>query len=338
MSGIDGIRAIAAFLVVFYHYGFQWCPGGLGVLVFFVLSGFLITWLLLKEESRFGKISLKLFYIRRSLRIFPAFYAFWFLWIGTLVLLSKKFNVPQAITSFFYVNNYYQAIYGDPNTGLSHTWSLGIEEQFYLVWPLVFLLLKRDRTRIWFLSWAIVAVWLYRGFLVLVLQRHQGYIYEAFETRADHLLIGCLLALVLRREMLGWLWRRVCSSALLAWATVGLLVLSTIIANLATWRYRDTIGFAVDPVLVAVLIPQCIAAGGKGFGAIVNWRWVRYLGTISYSVYLYQQIVIGIVGKLTVPWPWLSLPVAVLSVIAAASASYWIIETPFLKLKKRFAA
>ena len=134
LSGIDGIRAIAAFLVVFYHYGFRWCPRGPGVLVFFVLSGFL------------GKISLKLFYIRRSLRIFPAFYAFWFLWIGTLVLLGKKFNVPQAITSFFYVNNYYQAIYGDPNTGLSHTWSLGIEEQFYLVWPLVFLLLKRDRT------------------------------------------------------------------------------------------------------------------------------------------------------------------------------------------------
>src|ERR1035437_8048170 len=90
LPAVDGLRAIAAFLVVFYHYGFQWCPAGLGVLAFFVLSGFLITWLLLKEEERFGKISLKLFYIRRGLRIFPAFYAYWFMWVGALLFFGKR--------------------------------------------------------------------------------------------------------------------------------------------------------------------------------------------------------------------------------------------------------
>src|SRR5436853_3977757 len=78
LSSLDGIRAIAVSLVVFYHLGIPGVPGGMGVLIFFVLSGFLITWLLLNEEERFGHISLKLFYARRTLRIFPAFYVYWF--------------------------------------------------------------------------------------------------------------------------------------------------------------------------------------------------------------------------------------------------------------------
>jgi len=135
LPSLDGLRAIAALLVVFMHAGLSWCPGGLGVLAFFVLSGFLITWLLLKEEERFGRISMKLFYIRRSLRIFPAFYVYWLLLIGSLLFFQKRILWGQALSSFFYVNNYYQAILGDPNTGFSHTWSLGIEEQFYLLWP-----------------------------------------------------------------------------------------------------------------------------------------------------------------------------------------------------------
>jgi peptidoglycan/LPS O-acetylase OafA/YrhL len=336
LPAVDGLRAIAAFLVVFYHYGFLWCPAGMGVLAFFVLSGFLITWLLLKEEERFGRISLKLFYIRRGLRIFPAFYAFWFLWVGALLFFHKRFVAPQAIASFFYVNNYYQGIFGDPNTGLSHTWSLGIEEQFYVLWPLTFMLLKSVRVRVRFLSVAILCVWLYREILVFGLNWNQGYIYEAFDTRADHLLIGCLLAVVLRNGMLAGLWRRVCSGPWLIWATIGALVVSATLANTMIGRYRDTIGFVVDPVLVAVLIVQSMSTGVRGFGALVNWRWVRYLGTISYSVYLYQQIVIGPVRKLAPSW--LSLPAVVLAVIAAASASYWIVERPFLRLKKRYAA
>lgn len=138
LPSLDGIRAIAVFLVVFYHLGVPGIPGGMGVLIFFVLSGFLITWLLLKEEERFGHISLKLFYARRTLRIFPAFYVYWFLIIGLSIISSRHIFRAQAVCSFFYISNYYQAIFGDPNTGLSHTWSLGVEEQFYLVWPVTF--------------------------------------------------------------------------------------------------------------------------------------------------------------------------------------------------------
>lgn len=338
LPALDGLRAIAAFLVVFYHYGYRWCPAGLGVLAFFVLSGFLITWLLLKEEEREGRISLKLFYLRRSLRIFPAFYIFWFGLNGLLLLTHKRLEVTQAICSFFYIDNYYQAIFGDPNTGLSHTWSLGIEEQFYLLWPMTFLLLKRNRTRLIFLATAIVVVWVYREVLVLAFHWNQGYIYEAFDTRADHLLIGCLLAVALRQGAWTLFWKRLCSSAVLVWLTVALLALSATLANVTPIRYRDTIGFVVDPVLVAILIVQSIATRNTGFGAMLNWRWMRYLGAISYSTYLYQQIVIHPMHKLTASVPWLALPVTIAAVIAFASASYWIIEKPFLRLKDRFSS
>src|SRR5438105_3314001 len=143
LPALDGLRMVSAFLVVLYHSGFEHVPGGHGVLAFFVISGFLITWLLLQEEARRGAVSLRLFYVRRTLRIFPAFYAFWLLWTGALLLSGRPIHWPQALSALGYVSNYYQAISGDPNTGYSHTWSLAIEEQFYLLWPMSFIALRR---------------------------------------------------------------------------------------------------------------------------------------------------------------------------------------------------
>ena len=138
IPALDGLRAIAAFLVVLYHGGIAVSPGGLGVLAFFVISGFLITWLLLDEQERHGGVSLRLFYVRRTLRIFPAFYVYWVL-VVALSAIRHRVVWPQAIASLFYVNNYYQGLFGDPNTGLSHSWSLGVEEQFYLLWAPAFI-------------------------------------------------------------------------------------------------------------------------------------------------------------------------------------------------------
>ena len=336
LPSLDGLRAIAALLVVFYHYGIEWCPGGLGVLAFFVLSGFLITWLLLKEEERYGTISLRRFYMRRSLRIFPAFYTYWILLSAALLLFHKRYVVAQAVASFFYVNNYYQAIQGDPNTGFSHTWSLGIEEQFYLLWPLTFLVLQRNQHRLRFLIAGILAVMVYREALVFFFHRDQGYIYEAFDTRADQLLIGCLLAVALRQGVWGRFWRWLCSTPGFVWATIALLAVSSALATQFGTAYRDAIGSVGDPILVAVLIAQTIAWPSAGVGAVLNWGWMRYLGTISYSMYLYQQVTVGPVDKLVGRWPAIALPATVLAVIAAASASYWIVERPFLRLKDRF--
>jgi peptidoglycan/LPS O-acetylase OafA/YrhL len=334
LPSLDGLRALAAFSVVFYHCGMSWCPGGLGVLAFFVLSGFLITWLLGAEEEAAGRIDWKAFYLRRSLRIFPAFYVYWILLMALLLVLHKRPVMGQSIAAFFYVNNYYQALFGDPNTGFSHTWSLGIEEQFYLLWPPLFLLLKRNGRRIQALAAGILAVWVYREILIFR-GCNQGYIYEAFETRADHLMIGCLLALVLRGGIWARFWRKVCSAAAAVYVTLALIILSVAMGLHFGSVYRDGIGFILDPVLVAILIAQCVSFPGGAFGRLLNQNWMVYLGTISYSTYLYQQVLIEPIAKAAARAPALRLPATVAGVILAASASHYLVERPFLRLKSR---
>ncbi len=336
LPGLDGLRMVSVFLVVFYHFGFQAVPGGHGVLAFFVLSGFLITWLLLKEEEKFGAISLRLFYLRRALRIFPAFYCFWILWTSALLIFHKPIHWGQAFSALAYVDNYYQAIFGDPNTGYSHTWSLGIEEQFYLLWPISLIALRR-RPRATVLAFAIVTIWIYRVVLEFVVGVHQGYFYEAFDTRADHLLTGCLLAVLLRGGHLSRLWEWLSTPAM-SILTLAALATSAWTAATIGPVYRNVVGFAIDPLLIAILIVQTIALRKSSLWSWLNWRWVRYLGLTSYSIYLYQQIVIDPVKGAFAAYPLgVKLAAALAAVILVASASYHFIELPALRLKDRIA-
>jgi peptidoglycan/LPS O-acetylase OafA/YrhL len=331
---LNGLRAIAVLFVILSHGGLP-APGGFGVLIFFTLSGFLITWLLLSEYAKTGAISLKNFYARRSLRIFPAYYAYSALTLGLLFLAHKPINVPQTVASLLYVNNYYQAILGDPNTVFSHTWSLAVEEQFYLIWAPSIIVLLRRRSILPALVTAIVTIWIYR--LVLVFFGvHQGYIYEAFDTRADHLLTGCLLAWLLFEQKWVRLFELVCRPWVMVLITVVLAIL-----NIAEFRYeaifRDTVAFTFEPALVAMLIPGLIHASGSLVGRILESPIVSGIGRISYSMYLYQQIVIGPVEKALISQPVVLRAFASLIVtIAIALCSYYLIEKPFLRLKSRF--
>jgi peptidoglycan/LPS O-acetylase OafA/YrhL len=338
LAGLDGLRAIAAFLVVFAHAGVPRVPGGMGVLAFFVLSGFLITRLMIVEEVRTGRVSLSQFYLRRSFRIFPAFYAYFVLLLAILVVRHTAINVPQAVSAFFYVSNYYQAINGDPATGFSHTWSLSIEEQFYLLWPLAFLLLGSNRRRFRALIVVVPLLWLYRECLIYALHVPQGYIYEALDTRADHLLIGCLLAVALQERRLIPLWRVACASSANVLATVALIAASTVVGWLVPiTSYRDAVEFVVQPVLFAVLVAQLIAFPTEAVTRPLNWTWIRFLGTISYSVYLYQQIVVYPVTNAFHGTPVVGAIAAAIVVVAVAACSYFFVERPFLRLRARVA-
>lgn len=336
---ISGLRAIAVFLVILYHSGFSCVPGGLGVLIFFVISGFLITWLLLKESANRGSVSLTRFYARRSLRIFPAFYSYAIVTLTLLMVLKKHIDWPQTTASLVYASNYYQAIFGDPSTAFSHTWSLGIEEQFYLCWPALFVALRhRQRLLMQTAAALIGGVWVYRFVLKFVFHVWQGYFYEAFDTRMDHLLIGCLLALLLFHFRGHRAWNLICERPMLTLFMIGLLLLS--VAAEIYWAdlYRDTWGFIVNPVLCALLIPQLISLRGSTLVRWLDMPLVQYLGTISYSLYLYQQIVLEPVRKAVrfTPFP-VQVAVSICVLIAVASGSYYLIEKPFLRLKqKRF--
>jgi peptidoglycan/LPS O-acetylase OafA/YrhL len=339
LSGLDGLRAVAALLVVFDHAGLTLFPGGLGVLAFFVLSGFLITWLIIAEEDLTSSVSLSRFYVRRSFRIFPAFYAYFFLGLTLITVLHKEVNTAQAITAFFYVTNYYQAILGDPSTWLSHTWSLAVEEQFYLLWPVTFLLLRNNGRRFRVLAVAIPVLWLYRESLIFVFHVKQNYIYEAFDTRADHLLMGCFLAVSLREGRLARFWRMACASPWLTWLTIALLIACVAVGRFIDMAdYRDAVEFVVEPVLIFVLIGQLIASQSSAATAPFNWRWMRYLGRLSYSIYLYQQLLIYAVVSRLRSTPTLAVIVTLAVVIVAAACSYHLVERPFLRLRDRIAA
>ena len=337
LPGLDGIRAIAALMVVVNHHDFTVVSGALGVTMFFVLSGFLITWLLLAEHDDTGTVSLRHFYIRRSLRIFPAFYAYAALVIGLAIATSREIDWPHTISSLLYVSNYYVAMNGEVATPLSHSWSLGIEEQFYLLWPLAFLLLRRHRRRMAMaLACAIAVVWIRRAALSLG-GTTWTYIHYAFDTRADQLLVGCLLAVSLKAGLARGLFDRVTRSVWLSAATAVLLLASVPAGRAWGTRYQQTVGFALQPVIVAALIVQVIALRDTALWGWLNVKWVAYLGTISYSVYLYQQIVPGPVMRALDHQPaFFQLAVSCVVILALATASYQLVERPFLRLKRRF--
>lgn len=337
IPALDGLRAVAVFLVVFLHLGFTASPGGEGVLIFLVMSGFLITWLLLKEQDTFGAVSLRLFYIRRTLRIFPAFYVYW---VFAFIMLATRNRLlwGQAIASFFYVNNYYQAFFGDPNTGLSHTWSLGIEEQFYLLWAPVFIWLQsvRRETVAKLLAAAIVTVWIWRIELVWA-GVHQGYIYSAFDTRADQLMLGCLLAFSLRLPTLRNFWNALCASIGYSALLFAIFISSMLLQYRFGHFYRDTVGFAVNGVTVALLIPLLVCFQSSLAWSWLNLRPIRYLGRISYSIYLYQQITPSIVRRIMPGTGGAAFMVVdVIVLLLAATGSYYFIERPLMRLKQRF--
>lgn len=302
-------------------------------MIFFVISGFLITWLLLEEYDKTSRISLGHFYFRRTFRIFPAFYIFWAVTVGGLLVKHSRILWGQVIATFFFVGNYYQGLNHYPENGLSHAWSLGVEEQYYLLWPALVLLLARNRQLLLRVTcWGILLVWIYRVILQFA-GVPEEYIYTAFDTRIDHLLVGCVLAISLHYGYFARFWTIVCARTMLL--PLGGLVLSTTAAWFYGTTYRNTVGFMVDPVLVAVLMTQLLASPQR-YLAWMDSGPLVYLGTISYSTYLYHEMAARIVAKAVGRMPAGVLIVAgVAATYVAASISYYAVERPFLRLRGR---
>lgn len=335
LPALDGLRAVAVFMVIGYHFGLP-IPGDLGVSAFFVLSGFLITWLLLSEHHTTGTISLRNFYSRRVLRIFPAYYFFIAVSLVIDYVRGHFWDRALLLSGFLYVVNYFNATHGHPATSIAHAWSLGIEEQFYVLWPLVLLALaRRDRvSALVILTVAIVAVAAWRSYVYLGLHSGPAYPYNAFDTRFDNLAVGCFLALCASQP---WFLRfvgTVAWSALLPIVTLVLLILS----RTAIDSYHYSIGFTVDAVLVVVLLVQLMLLHRHPL-----WSWlqnpvVRYLGIISYPLYLWHAWGLGVGQRLHMLPAAGQFIVGVAVCVALASGSYYAIEKPFLSLKKRFSS
>ena len=337
LPALDGLRAVAVFVVMVYHFGIAAVPGDLGVSAFFVLSGFLITWLLLKEHRATGDVSLRQFYTRRVLRIFPAYYAFIALTFAADHVRGQAWPPGLASSALFYLVNYFNALHGHPTTSIAHAWSLGIEEQFYLLWPLLLLVLLRGGVarvaRGLTVMIAVVVAW--RCVLLFGLHVDRAYLYNAFDTRFDNLAVGCLLATIAAAPRFQSVAGQLGRSPLAPLPTIALLLLSRSGLG-ATYHY--TLGFTVDAVLVAVFIVQMLQLHGSTL-----WSWLespvaRYLGVISYPLYLWHQWGLGAGHHVRMAGPLGEFVAGIGASVLLASGSYYIIERPFLALKTRFAA
>lgn len=306
MAGIDGIRALAVLAVIGYHLNFSWAPGGLlGVGMFFVLSGYLITDLLVNEWQRYGRLDFKDFWLRRARRLLPALLVMLTVVVGWLALFNRSQLMAlrgDIISAVLYVSNWwfifhkvsYFARFGPP-TPLGHLWSLAVEEQFYLVWPLLLWLGLRYIPRKKILCGLTVAV-AAASALAMALLYHPGLdptrVYDGTDTRAFGLLIGAALAFI-------WPSRKLSSSipqrSRMAMDLVGglsLLVLLLMIGQTnqyETFLYRG--GLVLLSLLTAVLV-AVVAHPASLLGKAFGWGPLRWLGKCSYGIYLWHYPVI----------------------------------------------
>jgi peptidoglycan/LPS O-acetylase OafA/YrhL len=344
MPALDGLRAAAVAAVLLYHGDITWARGGyLGVDAFFVLSGFLITSLLLGEWQATGGIHLLRFWRRRARRLLPAL----FLVLGVVALFAATWAPVDtlhhlrwdAFATLGYVANWrfitsggsYFAQFSSPSP-LQHVWSLAIEEQFYLVWPPAFLLLLRfTRGSRGVLLGITVGLAGASALLMAVLFAPGGdpsRVYYGTDTRAQSLLIGAALALVLERRQFGV--TRIGRTMLHASAVgaAGLLLWAWArTADDADWLYRG--GLTATAVLVAVVITSVTAATPGPLGRLLSLRPVRWIGLISYGLYLWHSPVYVLLSRSRtgLDRPAL-LAVRLACTVAAATLSYYLLELP----------
>ena len=328
LPSLDGVRAVSIALVLLGHslaFGSRRYVGdvaNLGVRCFFVLSGFLITSLLLEEFRKNGQISLRNFYARRTLRIFPAFYVFL---LGVFFLersgVVERISTPSWIHAVTYTSDYL-SLHDRP---LGHLWSLAVEEQFYLIWPVAVVLL-RPRKALWSAFAVVLIVPLVRFFTWRFFPDSAHEMKWQFHTVCDALATGCLLAGVRDAAWERPAYRRFLNSAAFALVPIGVLALNWITVG------RPRVDYLVGQTSLNVGIALCIdylVRKPDGFaGRTMNIRFVAYVGTLSYSIYLWQQIFANPDA------PGLAYRVAF--ALAAAWCSFTFVEKPFLSLRQRF--
>jgi peptidoglycan/LPS O-acetylase OafA/YrhL len=341
IPALNAVRGIAACLVVIAHTAGPVKLGGMAVSIFFVLSGFLITWLLLQESALKGNISLHSFCARRILRIFPAFYVFWIICIIAARLRRIPFSWGEAISSFFYLGDYYSALHASHlHQVMGITWSLGVEEKFYLLWPILFLVLWKDPPRLLKTTILLIALmWLYRTIACLTLTLPVDYLRYAFDSRLDNILYGCALALALRSLKLEPVLSVVDKIRLLPYGLAVLLVVLTVAERRLSDQFYYIAGLPSASIIVAVMLVQLIFLGALRGSSWLDHPFLQFLGLISYSLYLYHVVVIStvehILPHLRLRWLY---PLMLVASVGVAYGSYRLIERPFLSLKGHFAS
>lgn len=343
---IDGMRAFAVMLVVVAHAGLgHIVPGGSGVTIFFTVSGFIITYLLLRERDKAGAFNIGGFYFRRAAKIFPPF-ALIIITPTLIWALFEPVGWRNVAAQIFFVFNWVYMEFGaqDVLPGSGVVWSLAIEEQFYIVFAIVWLLLVRTswwRTGVTALAIAAIITSTTTRLALAGYPDAAHRIYYGTDTRMDGIAIGVLAALLLhdwtrRGEPSSW-YTRVIGHDLAFVTAVAIYLLSLVVRD--EW-FRDTFRFTLQSLAAAVVILYGMFPSRgpvkRAFYAVSTWKPVAIVGLASYSIYLVHLIADNLLRGYIMGWPEL-LRVMTLVVIgvAAGVAIYYAVEVPVLRWRNR---
>jgi peptidoglycan/LPS O-acetylase OafA/YrhL len=353
VPAFDGLRGVAVLLIVVIHVTGSFIPdmrahflpgGFLGVDIFFVLSGFLITSILLREFERTARIRLGRFYLGRVLRLLPALAVFLVVqaWWATSIGVPGNREWPAVFQGLTYLSNWRVPFLEVPGgilglpPALGQLWSLAVEEQFYLVWPLIILgCLVVFRRRV-------VTLWITAGLIVLIaLHRAVDFgpgsiwltLYARTDYRADTLLIGALAA---QLWVGGWLpSKRVLRVA--AWIGVGVVGIGVAFAQ-DTGSALYLGGYTVVGVAVAAVLLAIVDTDWSG-SRLLSVRPLCVIGMVSYGFYIWHPLAFAIIGYYGTAWStWAKVGMGLALASAMTTLSWYLVERPFLLLKDRLRA
>jgi peptidoglycan/LPS O-acetylase OafA/YrhL len=339
LASLDGMRGLMTLAILAAHTRLDVFKGAAILMdVFFAMSGYLITSILIADYKKNGRIDFGKFYYRRFTRLYPALVTMLLCFVAVCWLFSTEFSLrlTEALVGFFYLTDYWPILGGGAVKYTQHLWSLGVEEQFYLFWPLPFALLLRR----FGMSWIVVAIVLAAAAAVValrfyLLQHTTSYfdVYLPFHTRADSLLIGCALAIALKLVTLDDYPRL---ANVLAYSLLPLTIL--ILIGIFTLNHMLLSYYYVCPLLGslagAIAVTAAVQSKRTFMHAFFEFPPFVFCGRICYGLYLWHFPILLMIGQtqniklvVLVGWP-LSLIMATLS--------YYLIERHFMRARQRW--
>jgi peptidoglycan/LPS O-acetylase OafA/YrhL len=339
IPGLDGLRAVAVLLVFIGHADLPTVVGaGTGVTVFFFLSGYLITTLLRRERAQTGRIGLRDFYLRRALRILPPLYVF----LAVSAALGASGEVTGSVSGvglaaalLHYTN--FVMLFGNSSLllpGAGVLWSLAVEEHFYLVFPLLYLAIL-PLSRKWqgvVLGALCSSCLVWRCVLVLALGGDYDRTYYGTDTRADALLLGCLLAVVANPVLDRVRMRS--TAALPVLCAGGLLVVA---GEQLPAAWAATVGQTLQDVGLFVAFTAILSAPRSLAGRVLEWRPLARLGVLSYTFYLFHGLALTVLEDHTQLGTYPRAAVAFLGTLAVSQAVHVGVERPLARLRRRLS-
>jgi peptidoglycan/LPS O-acetylase OafA/YrhL len=344
IPSLDGLRGVAILMVLIGHVAHslpsQFAPllrfagnGKLGVKIFFVLSGFLIYSLSIREVEKTGVFNWRQFYLRRVLRIFPCFYLYlavvlYMVAVG-MISLSWQMIVSAATFSLNYRPIWDHSVGTHDYDAIGHYWTLALEEQFYLTWPLLMVLFMK-RKLLHLLVFVMILAPFIRVVSYFLMPAFRGEIGMMFHTGFDSIAAGVLLGELLKRELFRKYLERLASGR---WVVLGvvffLVFISPILSDNFRGGYDIIFGASLDLIALSILITAAVSFSGSSLFRLLNWRPLVYVGVLSYSLYVWNNLFLLGGGRWYNVFPYNFAALAVMALL-----SHYLVEKPFLRLKR----